>query len=193
MHPEPTADALVQLVHRYYPAGIDVDDPRYESSEEAQRLTRVLQAAVEDTRGWRHFVQRLEEEFSDCAVWDTTHPWHDPCRGCRVSLPGFETGGRRYDAIVCLMSLLAPVYMLYASHSEEKGAQREHWTRHAPLPVEFHGHEVKLAGLIESTFGVSRLPDDVLFTPVPDLVPRTAHFGLGHARLVDCLFTRDRW
>jgi hypothetical protein len=36
-------------------------------------------------------------------------------------------------------------------------------------------------------------PNDVLSTPVPDLLPQTANFGLGEARLIDCLFTPYRW
>ncbi|HEX8819859.1 MAG TPA: hypothetical protein VF794_08055 [Archangium sp.] len=93
------------------------------------------------------------------------------------------------------MSQLAPVYALYASHMEEKGPglPRDHWLRFPPLPPEFQAHETRLAALIESTFGFTRLPNDVLFTPVPDLVPQTATFGLGKAQLIDCLFTPYRW
>jgi hypothetical protein len=61
------------------------------------------------------------------------------------------------------------------------------------LPPEFQAHEAKLAGLIESTLGFSRLSAEVLFTPVPDLVPRTANHGPSEALLIDCFFTWDRW
>ncbi len=54
-------------------------------------------------------------------------------------------------------------------------------------------HEAKLSGLIESTLGFTRLPNETLFTPVPDLVPRSANYGLGEAQLIDCLFTWHRW
>jgi hypothetical protein len=91
------------------------------------------------------------------------------------------------------LSLLAPVYALYASHSQEQASERRHWIAYPPLPSEFHSHEAKLSGLIESTFGANRLPNEVLFIPVPDLVPRTANFGLGQAQLIDCLFTHHRW
>ena len=47
MPPELTADALVQLVHRYYPAGLRNDDPRYDESEEGQRLTTLIHANVQ--------------------------------------------------------------------------------------------------------------------------------------------------
>ncbi len=126
---------------------------------------------------------------------NTTVPWHDPCYECRVSLPGFVTGAPLYDSVVCLLSTLAPVYALHVSHMEDKGPglPRDHWMRFPPFPTEFQAHEAKLAGLIESTFGFTRLPNDILFFPVPDLVPRTSHRALGEARLIDLLFTEHRW
>ncbi len=193
MKPDLTANALIELVHRYYPSGIDNEDPRYKSSEEAQRLSSLVQANTAPTPDWKDFIQQLHEEFHGCMIWDTTIPWHDPCRSCRISLPGFAVGLQQYDAIVCLLSLLAPVYALYASHSQEQASERRHWIAYPPLPSEFHSHEAKLSGLIESTFGANRLPNEVLFIPVPDLVPRTANFGLGQAQLIDCLFTHHRW
>ncbi len=194
MKPELTADALIQLVHRYYPTGILIDEPQYRASEEAQRLGTLLQATAADTTAWKDFIQQLRREFPDCSIWDMTVPLLDPCYTCRVSLPGFETGAPRYDSVVCLLSQLAPVYALYASHTEKRSpAQRESWLRFPPFPPEFQSHEVRLAGLIESTFGFTRLSNDILFTPVPDLVPRTANFELGKAQLIDCLFTPARW
>ncbi len=74
MKPKLTADALVQLVHRYYPAGIDNEEPRYKESEEGQRLKALLQTHVGGTPAWNAFVQRLRREFPDCSVWDTTVP-----------------------------------------------------------------------------------------------------------------------
>src|SRR5690242_7180057 len=108
MHPELTADALVQLVHRYYPTGLHNSDPRYDESEEGQRLGAVIQTHVKPSPAWKGFIQRLREEFPDCSRWDTTIPYHDPCYYCRVSLPGFKTGDPRYDCIVCLLSQIAP-------------------------------------------------------------------------------------
>ena len=91
-------------------------------------------------------------------------------------------------------SRLTPVYALYASHVEDRGPglKRDHWLGFPPLPAEFQDHEKRLAELIESTLGATRLSNDVLFTPVPDRVPRTGHLQLGEARLIDCLFTPYR-
>ena len=189
-----TTDALLQIIHRYYPVGLGSEDPRYADSEEGQRLTQLVKANVGGTQPWKDFIQRLYRDFPDCSIWDATVPWHDPCYICRVSLPGFVMGNPRYDSIVCLLSQLAPVYALYASHVEERGPglERDHWLGFPPFPSEFQAHEKRLAGVIESSLGVTRLSNDVLFTPVPELVPRTGHCQLGEAKLIDCLFTPYR-
>jgi hypothetical protein len=193
---DPFTDALVQLVHCYHPAGLRNDEPRYKESEEGQRLTRLIHANVRPSPAWKDFLQRVREELPDCSLWDTTIPWHDPCYSVRVSQPGFKTGDPRCEEVVCLLSLLAPVYALYASYMEEKGPgilPRDGWMRFPPFPPEYQEREAKLAGLIESTFGFTRLSNETLFTPVPDLAPRTANHGPGEAQLVDCLFTTHRW
>jgi len=192
MKQELTADALVRLVHRYYPSGILIDEPRYKSSEEAQHLEKLLQDTMQHMHDWERFVLRLHDEFPGCMLWDQTLLQHDPCYVCQVALPGMEMGGSRYDAVVCMLSLLAPVYAIYATHTLDAGALLESWIRFPPLPPEFQAHEARLAELIESTFGFTRLATDVLATPVPELRPRTGHFALGGARLIDCLFTPNR-
>lgn len=190
---ELTLDALLRLVSQYFPHGLGIDDPGYDSSEEAHRLARRLEEARQDMRPWEGFIQRLREEFPDCLLWDKTLLWHDPCYNVQVSLPGVTIGGGRYDTVACLLSLLAPVYVLYASHLEEKPTGREAWTRYPPLPTEFQSHEARLARLVESSFGFTRLPNEVLFTPVPGFRPRTGHFISEEPQLIDLLFTPQRW
>jgi hypothetical protein len=191
MKPDLTADALIQLLHRYYPSGVLADEPRYKASEETRRLEALLQDAMGNTQAWDEFVQRLQEEFPGCRLWDRTLP-HDPCYVCAVALPGVETGGNRYDAIICLLSQIAPVYALYAQHVLDTGPLLESWHRFPPFPPEYQAHEAKLASLIESTFGFTRLSNEVLSTPLPDLVPPSGTLGLGQARLIDCLFSPYR-
>jgi hypothetical protein len=194
MKPELTGEALVQLVHRYYPAGIENYDPRHEASEETQRLRALVKAHVGGTPAWKDFIQRLRVEFADCSVWDSTVPWHDPCYSVRVSNPGRVTGDLVFDEVVGLVSTMAPVYALYASHTDRTDSPEDKgWLRFPPFPSRLQAHEAKLAGLIEATFGYTRLPNDILLIPVPDLVPSTANYLLGEAVLIDCLFTRHRW
>jgi hypothetical protein len=193
MTAEFTAGALAQLLHGYYPEGLWPDEPAYKSSVEAQRLTQLLAATREAPQPWKDFVQRVGEEFGDCMRWDMTLLWAEPCYRLRVSLPGVVMGGERHDEVICLLSVLAPVYALYASHFQDTGPLKEAWTRYPPLPTEFQAHEARLAMLLESTLRVTRLPTDVLFTPIPGLAPRTGNVPLGKALLIDLLFTVDRW
>ncbi|WP_224240601.1 hypothetical protein [Hyalangium gracile] len=192
MTPAPSAHALGQLLHQFYPSGLWPDDPAYDASEEAQRLARLKASARRDTQAWDAFVQHVREAFPGCRFWDTTLLVHDPCYRLRVSLPKPEREEDRRDAVVCLLSLLAPTYVIYASHFLDDGRVTESWTRYPPLPPEFQPQEAGLASLIESTFHFARLPEEVLFTPVPDLTTPGGNLALGKARLIDLLFTPDR-
>ncbi|HYO65854.1 MAG TPA: hypothetical protein VEU33_07220 [Archangium sp.] len=192
--PELKADALVQLVHRYYPAGLLIDDLAYQVSEEIQRLRELQDTHVQPSPTWTAFITRLRQEFPDSSLWETTVPYLNPCYSIRVSLPGFQVGDPIYDCVVCLLSQFAPVYALYASHHlNQKVPGDDYWMGLPPFPPKFQSHEARLATLIESTFGFTRLSNDVLLTPVLDLVPKSSNFVLGEARLIDCLFTPYRW
>lgn len=187
MNPNLPVTALIELVHRYYPAGIDVDDSRYNESEEAQRLSTLLEAAQKDSEAWERFVRRVEESLPECRVRDKVTLPYAPGRQCEVVLPGASPGEvKEENAVVCILSVLAPVYAIYATHQRQTALERESWRRFPPLPPEFGPHEAKLAGLVESHFGFTRLPNEVLFTPVPDL--RVGLFGKRGPRLLECLF-----
>jgi hypothetical protein len=95
-------------------------------------------------------------------------------------------------AVVLLVSVLAPVHVLYASHQTFKGGRvSESRTCYPPLPGEFQPIEARLDALVRASLLTSRLSNEVLFTPVPDV--QVGHVDLGQARLVDCLFSDDRW
>lgn len=192
MKPELSAAALVQLLHQYYPTGLWVDEPGYKESEQIRRLQRLLEEARRDMRAWEGFVQRAREAFADSTFWDSTQLFYDPCYRLRISLPLPEAAQGARDELVCLVSLLAPAYVIYASHALNTGPLAEAWTCYPPLPPGFQPAEARLAALIESTFGATRLPKDVLFTPVADIDPWGGNVGLGRARLIDLLFTEDR-
>jgi hypothetical protein len=118
--------------------------------------------------------------------------FYDPCYRLRISLPLPKEAEGARDELVCLMSLLAPAYVIYASHALKTGSFAQAWTRYPPLPPGFQPDEARLAALIESTFYATRLPNEVLFTPVPQMDHWGGNVGLGRARLIDLLFTEDR-
>lgn len=190
----PIHDELAQLVRRYYPIGLESYDPRYKTSPELERLQSVLESARNeleaktDESKWGRLVRRLREEFDGCIVWDTTLPLDEPCYSCRVYLPWVVIGSSSAESVVALISLLAPVYTIYAAREDE----HDPWIEFPPLPAAFQAHEARLAQTIENEWEIFRLPEDTLFTPLPDLVPPGGGFELGQASLMDCLFTRRR-
>ncbi len=183
--------ALVALVHRYWPADLlGTDDPRYTASEEIQRQKALREAAWRDSGSWVAFLERLEQELPGCEPWDLPYLLHEPCRYCRIALPA--DGSREVREIVCMVSVLAPVYALFASrqrYEEERMVWNE--VSFPPLPAGFQPQESTLARLVETQLGCTRLPNDVLFTRVPDL--KVQQLELGKAQLIDCLFSTNRW
>ncbi|NMO18070.1 hypothetical protein HPC49_10010 [Pyxidicoccus fallax] len=186
-----TAQALLQLVRRYYPAGIHGGDPRYEASEEFKRLTALRRAAVEDARAWDAFLQRVETEMPDCVVWDYPNIRYDPAYCLRLGLPGYPDGGPEHKEVVLMVCILAPVHLLYADHSKHVGDITETITYPPPFPTEFQPFAEKLEALAIETFGTTRLPEEVLSTPVPDI--HVGLIGFGKVTLADCLFSDHRW
>lgn len=205
-------DSLMQLVRWYYPPGMEADDPRYRKTEQARRLQALLDGVARDMglverfavglqpvpdevlelgatarelRQWPVFIGRLKEEFAGCTIWNRTIPHQDPSYVCQIFLSKVSPGSGYYDAVVCLLSLLAPVYAIYGIRDIDK---QEHWLRFPPLPEEYQEHETRLAALIEAEFGFTRLSKEVLLTPIPDLVPPLGTLLLGEAKLIDCLF-----
>ena len=209
-------EMLLERIYRFYPRGIGSEHPRFLRAPESRRLRSVFEAcavsmgerrpeviatlkpgpldedvkAVVDTmQAWPEFVQRLRREFADCWVWNTTF-MYEPGYSCHVSQPGFVPGQPHYDPVVCLVSALAPIYALYASHSDKD--KKDGWTRYSNFPKDYQDREAKLAGLIEEAFQFSRIYEDTLFLPIPDVQPRESTLSMGEAKLIDCLFTSQR-
>ncbi len=206
-------DSLMRLVRLYYPPGVEAEDPAYRKTEQNRRLRSLLGGVARDMgditeyaaghppvpdgvhelgatdrelRAWPRFLDRLRREFGAGKLWNKTIPFHAPCYSCQVYLP--DTPEDCYDAVVCLLSLLAPVYTIHGCRDIDGG---ESWVRFPPLPHEFQALEQRLAALIESEFGFARLNKDVLLTPIPDRVPYASNLMLGEARLIDCLFDTE--
>jgi hypothetical protein len=186
-----TAEALLRLVYRYFPVGLYETDPRYESTEEYQRLYKLRRAAVDDPKDWDAFIQHVETELPDCSVWDYPNIRYDPAYSVRVSLPGPLAEESEVKSVVLMVCILAPVHIIYAHHRKKRGEIYETITYQPPLPQEFLPVAEKLEALAIETFGTTRLSQDVLSTPVPDLQVGTT--GFGKVTLADCLFGDARW
>ncbi|WP_164012323.1 hypothetical protein [Pyxidicoccus trucidator] len=186
-----TAESLLRLVHRYYPAGISEYEPRYESTEEFKRLDKLRRAAVDDATAWNAFLDRVERELPECSVWDYPNIRYDPAYSVRLTLPDYPVGAPEHKEVVLMVCILAPVHIIYADHSKHMGGSSEVITYQPPLPAEFQPFAEKLETLGIEAFGTTRLAQDVLSIPVPDLQVGTT--GFGEVTLADCLFGDHRW
>jgi hypothetical protein len=185
-----SSEALVEVVHRYYPAGIHGDEPLYRLTEEYKRWDAARRAAQENNGAWECFLQQVREQFPRVTLWELPGLLYDPSNRVRIYLPGSSKSKR--GALVVIASILAPVHVLYASKQRDLGegkSESQHWF--PPLPSEFQEYEAKLDALIHASLGSTRLPNDVLFTPVPDV--QVGNTSFGEVNLLHCLFTDDIW
>lgn len=211
--PDPTIPELVDLVHRYYPRGIESDDPRHGSTEESRRLASVREAAaiacgkqynaipdderiavepevsavVNALRSWREFGERCRRAFPDCLVWDESGPYFDPGYRYSVNQPGYvHPSDEERDPVFCAFSVLAPVYVIYAYI---QGSDPLPDVCYARFP---EGHEArvnKLSVLAKEIFGFHRLDEETVRTPVPDVAPFGSNRPMSKTTLMHCLFS----
>ncbi|MDY7232475.1 hypothetical protein [Hyalangium rubrum] len=187
-----TATRLLDLIHHFYPRNVHTTDARYDSQAEALRLRELRKAAQEESSAWNTLLQRIHEELPGCSVWELPSLLYDPCRCVRVSLADSPVGAPEQKAVVLLVSILAPVHHIYASFQRIESkhvVEQRLW--HAPLPPEYQSLEARLSSLAQAVLGTSRLSNELLFTPVPDI--QVGNLDLGRAQLIHCLFTDRLW
>ena len=186
---------LLELIHQYHPANLRDADEGYVESEQYQRLLRARREALKNSRPWEHLLSRLREALPGHRVEDWSALFsNDNCRRVRVYLPAvmrLEEGGQEVRAVVVLVSILAPVYVRYSSFRKLVGRRWEETKLFYEEVPETKRVADQMEELVRSELGVQPLPPDTLFTPVPDIQCRNT--SLGKARLIDCLFTDDRW
>jgi len=213
----PTIDELMARVYRHYPIGIIPDDRRYHTCEETRRLACVHEAAaiacgkgfvpvpdnervpidpevqevVDALRAWKAFGERCKQAFPDRVVWDQSGPFFDPGYRYTVAKADYvHPSDDFHDPVICTVSVLAPVY---AIHTFDQKTRPNAERRYADFPDRYHDRIDTLCALAEEMFGFSRLAEDVLLYPVPDVVPFCGNLQLGEATLRDCLLTAYRW
>ena len=197
----PTPRQLIELVHQYLPANIWPSEPEYGKTPEYQRLLAARTAAKEigESR-WQAFLERLQHALPQCSVQDWSHLHLDTGWRVRVDLPHpvMVEGEEEFRAVVGLVSFLAPVAATYTSFKRKLPLMspdqfyrwRDSQLFYEPVPATQEYEEVLLR-LLNQELGVRRLPNETLFTPVPDV--KYSSFGMGEAQLIHCLFTDNLW
>ncbi|MCY1074640.1 hypothetical protein [Archangium lansingense] len=192
----PFPTRLLEVVHQHYPANLWTSEEGYVESEQYQRLLKARREALENSGQWKRLLSRLREALPECSVEDWSVLFSDDnCWRVRVYLPEVlqhEGGIKEHRAVVVLVSILAPVYVCYSSFRRYSGPHL--WGTpglfYEDVP-ETKPYADKVEALVRSELDVRPLPHETLFMPVPDIQCR--HTRLGEARLIDCLFTDDRW
>ena len=192
-----SASRFIELLHHYYPTNLHGDAEGYAESAQYQRMLRLREQALKNPSDWRRLIARLREVLPECKVQDWTVLFSDDnCWRVRVDLPEvlkLPGGQDEVRTVVVLVSILAPVYALYSSFQRYSGVEKRAWpseTFYEDVP-ETRSYADKVEGLVRDVLHVHRLPNETLFTPVPDI--QCGNVSLGDAKLIDCLFTDDRW
>ncbi|PTL82965.1 hypothetical protein [Vitiosangium sp. GDMCC 1.1324] len=190
-----SASRLIELVHRYYPINLYGGEEGYDDSEQYQRMLALREHALKNPMRWKMLLARLREALPECKVEDWTALFSDDnCWRVRVYLPEARKlpgGVEEARAVVVLVSILAPVYVLYSSFQQYAGKTASPSTRFYEDIPETKPYADKVEAIVRDVLNVHRLPNETLFTPVPDIQVRNT--SLGDAKLIDCLFTDDRW
>ncbi|HYO72106.1 MAG TPA: hypothetical protein VEU33_39135 [Archangium sp.] len=188
---------LIELLQRYYPLNLHGDNERYGESEQYQRMVQLRAQALKNSTSWGGLLARLGEALPECKVEDWTVLFSDDnCWRVRVNLPEvlkLPGGQDEVRTVVVLVSILAPVYVLYSSFRRYSLVEKRAWpseTFYEDVP-ETKSYADKVEAIVRDVLHVHRLTTETLFTPVPDI--QCGNVPLGDAKLIDCLFTDDRW
>jgi len=174
---DPRAAELIRIARHYYPAGYPVweDDeapePAYRRTPEYQRWRELREQTWEDWKQWDDFLERAWSAFPGLHVSDVTYPSTDACSRCCVYLEQpLPDGGRAVTRVVGAVSILAPLYLVYATTETRRPGDRVA----RPPPGFSPTGEAKSAAdtlvrLIEQVFGYRPFPLELADIPLPDL------------------------
>lgn len=189
----PSERELLEIVHRFYPAGVQSDTPEYRELPEAQRLVAARRQAIEQRAAWDTFLARARASVPDAHIADWSfllEAGHDACYQARITTAGTTPESPRLNEVVVLVSFLAPVYFIYTSVTTRHDGRG--WRRSFPSWIqrtrEVHG---AVEEIVRGTLEAFPLAASVLFGSVPDVQCGNRWFGEVH--LVDCLFSAHRW
>jgi hypothetical protein len=178
-------------------------------AEERVAIDPEVLQVVDALRAWRHLGERCKQAFPDREVWDESGPFFDPgyrytvgqadyVPPPRAPLPGRgeppverapqpgQHGVDTYDPVVCVVSVLAPVFVILTITPAADTFPR---VRYADFPERYQDRIDTLGTLVQEVLGFARLDEDTLLTPMPDLQPHTSNRPMSETTLGDCLFT----
>ncbi|MCY1032793.1 hypothetical protein OV207_15085 [Corallococcus sp. BB11-1] len=117
---------------------------------------------------WHAFLETLERQLPGFVVGDGTAPTTVPCFRCIAYPPEDGTAPlARWIAVGCV-SILAPVYVVYAVRKKrERGGMRSAEVRFEHCPESLLTPAQVIGSAIEAEFGARLLPLESAHRPVP--------------------------
>lgn len=200
---------LCALSQRFYPRGIQPDDPGYNETAEHRRLLAAQAASVAEVGRFRDMLARLAARFPECVVEDRLYAipglmnaW-DTCYPAKLILPvPLPPSGEH--ALAFLVSIVAPCFMIHRIRFRHEQEQQEGTLRRGDrdaaadrspdsftFSTEEEPYAKAISAEIEATYGYERMPPEIGNQPVPDVSRRSC--GRREATIYDCLFTDQIW
>ncbi|XXF80681.1 hypothetical protein P2318_13285 [Myxococcaceae bacterium GXIMD 01537] len=178
----PSIQELLVLAGRYWRSD-DLYYRRNEKSPESLRLDALWRDSMPLMESWRAMLEDLRRQRPDFTFGEITTT-ADTCFRCGAYPPGAAAQPTRRWAVVGCMSIIAPVYSVYAvRHDYLHGEVVDIHLLFDPLPPELRADARLLAEHIETRFRIDALPPELAALPVPLFVElkEPPHTTLFHA------------
>ena len=161
----PTAEQLVSIVSQYWPSDMEAY-LHPDSHPEFARLGERWQQELAQMERWEAFIRGLESELPAFSFGNITAT-PDACLRCGVyNIHDKPTSN--YWVVIGCMSILAPVYTVYAARIEViEGKHAGEKLFFGPFPPEMQPVADAISRRLEATFDVSARPRAVAEMPVP--------------------------
>jgi hypothetical protein len=181
-----TVEELIARASHYWPADFEWHERGARAPENDRRLALCKQQWQLRGEQWSALVADVRQELPGYAIRDATAP-SEPCFRCAIRPPKEELKPGLEQVVVGCLSMIAPVYAVYAFQCEYRRGKRLQNSNERlfldQLPPEMRKPADVVARKIEARFGVERLTPEVAATPVPLYVDITfpPHATLFHA------------
>ncbi|WP_147448782.1 hypothetical protein [Corallococcus terminator] len=162
-----TEEQLLEVAGRYW----RTDEQYYlrqERSPKAERLEALWEQELPKMGRWNAFLETLERLLPGFEMGDGTAPTTAPCLRCIAYPPDDGTVPLVRWAVIGCVSILAPVYAIYAVRKKrEHGGWRSPEAHFDPLPDSLILPAQVMGSAIEAEFGAGLLPWEMAHRPVP--------------------------
>ncbi|HYO73068.1 MAG TPA: hypothetical protein VEU33_44100 [Archangium sp.] len=185
-----TKAELIRIAHQHYPPGstvfVDID----RSTPEFQRWSAAWKMALAWER-WALLLGGLRAAFAGRPVGNVTQPGMSACLRCCVYLERpHPEGGRVLTRLAGAVSVLAPLYLVYATVQHIR--TDDTWTRpqfFLQPPDEIRPHAELLVQHLERDLGYQPFPLELANEPVPGRC--VYYLNKGEPSLLDALLDND--